>query len=577
MEPNLLLIILGTICLCALLANRLSMAAPIAFLLGGILLALVPNMPAVHLNPEYMLVIFLPPILMEAAFFTSIRDFRANLRPILFLAIGLVIATTVAIAAVVVAFVPGATWALGFVLGAIISPPDAAAATSSLKNVRLPRRIIAILEGESLINDATGIVLYKFAVAAVLAGSFSFVDASSLFVWKSIGGIAIGLSIAYLFIRMYPYLRDPSVEILTTFLPPYAAYMLAESIDTSGVLAVVSAGLMIGWYAPSLFRPRMRIPAAAIWKMVVFFLNALAFLLIGLQLPQLVKNLDLVNNPSLIGSALAVCVASVVVRFIWVFAIAYGTRFLFPSIRVRDPYPHWRNIVVLGWTGMRGVVTLALALALPVTLSNGETFPQRDLIIFFATSVILFTLVLQGLTLPWLTRRLSFSFDAKRMQEEWSARVHGARRALARLDELVADQSVHKPALARIREHYTERLESLGDGPNTPLNSDRAPSLMSHPLLQAENRLWAEVLREERNTLLSMRRNYTIGDDVMHDMLQEMDLLATRFHYEAEELTQPLASPSEKVRLKQCAKHLRDKVTGAAVAEEPQTATAFIQ
>jgi CPA1 family monovalent cation:H+ antiporter len=282
------------------------------------------------------------------------------------------------------------------------------------------------------------------------------------------------------------------------------------------------------------------------------------------------------NNPSLLAAAFIICIASVVVRFIWVFAFAYGTRFFFPSIRARDPYPHWRNIFVISWTGMRGVVTLALALALPVTLTNGEAFPHRDLIIFFSTSVILFTLVLQGLTLPWLTRKLAFSVDEKRMHEEWSARVTGARHALTRLDHLMHDDTVHKPALARIREHYTERLESLGDGPNTPLNSTHAPSLMSHPLLQAENRLWAEVLREERDALLAMRRNYTIGDDVMHDMLQEMDLLSTRFHYEAEEFTEPLASAPEKMRLKECAKHLRDKALHGKVPEEAPASTALI-
>ncbi len=540
MEPTILVIMLAAICLCALVANRLRLAPPIVFLLGGVALALFPHMPSVHIEPEYMLIVFLPPILMEAAFFTSIRDFRSELRAILLLAIGLVAFTALAVAAVVVAILPGATWALGFILGAIVSPPDAAAATGAIKGITLPKRIVSILEGESLVNDASGIVLYKLAIGAVLVGSFSLMDATMLMAWKTIGGIAIGLAIAFIFVRLFRYLRDPSVEILTTFLPPYAAFIVAESIDMSGVLAVVSAGLYVGWHAPRIFSARMRISAEAVWKMVVFFLNALAFLLIGLQLPELIERLDILGNPSILTLAGVVCLVSVAVRFFWVFTMAYGLRYVLNQTgRIHEAYPSWQNVFVVAWTGMRGVVTLALALAIPLTLADGSAFPHRDLIIFLSVSVIIFTLVLQGLTLPWLTRVLTLSFDPKRLQEEWHARVYAARSAIARLDELKNDDTVHLPALARIREHYTERLQSLGDGPNSPLHPDHAPGLMSHPLLQAENRLWAEVLDMERKTLIELRRNYTIADDVLHDMLREMDLLAARFHHEEQESAAP--------------------------------------
>jgi Na+/H+ antiporter len=551
MQPSILLIILTAICVCALLAHRLKVAPPIAFLLGGLALALVPDMPKVHIDPEYMLLIFLPPILMEAAFFTSFRDFRDNLQQILLLAIGLVMMTSIAVAVTTVALVPGATWALGFVLGAIVSPPDAAAATAALRNIIIPKRVKSILEGESLVNDATGIVLYKFALAAMVVGGFSVADASLSFLFKAAGGLAVGVVVAFIFIRMFRYLVDPSVEILSTFIPPYAAYIIAESFHMSGVLGVVSAGLMIGWHAPSLFTPRMRLSAEAIWHMVVFFLNSLAFLLIGLQLPELVVRLDVMNNPSLITMALAVCVASVAMRFIWVFLMAYGLRRFMPSHLRLKYYPAWQNIFVVAWTGMRGVVTLALAFALPLTLPSGEAFPQRDLIIFLSTSVIIFTLILQGLTLPWLTRTLRLSFEPRRMKEEWHARVAGAKQALARLEELERMEDIHTPALLRIREHYTERLESLGDGPNTPLSPDNAPTLMSHPLLQAENRLWAEVLRRERETLVSLRRNYAIGDDVMNDILRELDLLASRFHYDAALLPESLTKPDQSANNKQ--------------------------
>ena len=501
-------------------------------------------MPHVVIDPEYMLLIFLPPILMEAAFFTSIRDFRSELRAILLLAVGLVIATAFVVGAVIVHLVPGATWALGLVLGAIVSPPDAAAATGALKGIRLPQRIVSILEGESLVNDATGIVLYKLALGAVMVGSFSLVDAGGMLVWKIIGGVIVGLVTGILFVKIYPYLRDLSVEILATFLAPYAVYMICESYDMSGVIGVVSCGIYIGWHAPRIFSARMRIPTEAVWRMVVYFLNALAFLLIGLQLPQLVEHLDLANHPDIVWIAIAICLASVAIRFIWVYATGMGLRWLLIRLGIDDKarMPVWQNVFVIGWTGMRGVVTLALALALPETLPDGSPFPHRDLIVFLSTCMIVFTLVLQGISLPWLVRKLTLTFDPKRMEEEWHARVEAAKNALARLDALKTDETVHLPALARIREHYAERLQSLGDGPNTPLNPDNAPGLMSHPLLQAENRLWSEALREERKTLLQLRKSYIIGDDVVHDIQREMDLLSARFYHEETEsmIDQPL-------------------------------------
>lgn len=545
MHPSDLLIILMAVCVCALLAHRLRVAPPIAFLLGGLVLGFVPQLPNVTIDPEYMMVLFLPPILFEAAFFTSLRDFRLNLRPILLLAIGLVLASSVTVAAVAVALIPGMSWGLGFVLGAIVSPPDAAAAVAALRGIRVPKRITSILEGESLVNDATGIVLYKFALTAVIVGGFSFTDATGMFVWTALMGLGAGLIVAYAFIKMFRYLVDPSVEILATFIPPYAAYIIAESVHASGVLAVVSTGLMIGWHAPTLFAPRMRISTEAIWHMMVFFVNSLAFLIIGLQLPELILRLNLLENPQLFIWAGAVCIASVAVRFLWVFFIAYGMRAFMPASIRRDYYPAWQNVFVVAWTGMRGVLTLALALALPLTLTNGEAFPMRDLIIFLSVSVIIFTLVIQGLSLPWLTRTLTLSFEPKRMHEEWIARMASATQALLRLEELEKQTNEPIPALLRIREHYNERLQSLGDGPHTPIHPDDAPKLKDHPLLMAENRLWAEVLRRERETLIGLRRAYTIGDDVMNDLLREMDLLASRFHYEEQLLPESLVNANE--------------------------------
>lgn len=539
MQPALIIVLLCSICVCALLANRLKLAPPVAFLLGGIALALVPGVEVPHIEPEHMLLFLLPPILMEAAFFTSIREFFGNIRPILLLAVGLVVVTTVTAASVMVWLVPGATWGLGLVMGAIISPPDAAAATGALRGAPIPRRVISILEGESLINDASGIVLYKFALAAVMVGTFSFADASMEFAWKAGAGAAIGLMIGYLAVVIFPLLKEPSVEILATFVPCYAAYLLAESVEASGVLAVVATGLLIGWHAPSIFTGRSRTSSEAVWKLVIFVINATAFLLVGLQLPEILLRLD--YSPFFLAGLLgAVSAAAILLRFIYVYLNAYPIAWLIrklPILRDRmQPYQSmhdglpWQNVFLVAWTGMRGVVTLALALALPATLPDGTPFPYRDLILFLAVGVILITLVLQGITLPFITAALTLRFDPKRMQEEWLARVTATRKALAVLDELAHRDGVHVAALARIREHYQERLESLGDGPNTPITLTEDAKLGMHPNVLAENRIWQEVLRHERGVLLQMRREFTIDDEVMYDILREIDLRASSFH-----------------------------------------------
>lgn len=551
------LIMLSTICFCALVAHRIRIAAPIAFLLGGGVLTLVPGMSHIRIDPEYMMVLFLPPILMETAFFTSIRDFRNSLRPILLLAIGLVALTAATTAAVVVGMLPNASWALGFLIGAIVSPPDAAAATASLKGVQIPKRVMTILEGESLVNDATGIVLYKFALGAMLASTFSLVDVSADFAWKAAGGIGIGLAIALIFVKLYPLLKEPPAEIIASFIPPYAAYVLAEHFHASGVLAVVATGLLIGWHAPSIFLPKARMPMEAVWRMLVYMLNAFAFLLIGLQLPMIFQGLQTYNLQKVFLLTAVICLSATMVRFAYVFAVTYLFRWLFPNSSDGKPLPPWQNVVVIAWTGMRGVVTLALALGVPLTLADGSHFPYRDLILFIGTSMILFTLVLQGITLPWLTEKLAFSYDPQRLQEEWLARVQSTRRVLNILNEVTDCEDVHRPALERIRQHYEERLQSLGDGPNTPIHAKTAPSLMDHPLLQAENRIWHVALNAERETVIALRRDFTISDDVMNDILREVDLLANRFHYTGEAEDEEIPLHEQKRRLWQ---RLRGKV-----------------
>lgn len=519
---------LVTISIVAVLAHRIRIAYPIALLIVGMLMALIPNMPHHVIPPDTILVLFLPPLLMEAAFYTSLREFKKNIRPILLLAIGLVAATSAGVAWTTVHFIPGMTWALGFVIGAMVSPPDAIAATSVIKHMRIPKRIIAILEGESLVNDATGLVIYKFAVAAVVTGTFSLLDTSAQFVWMIFSGIAIGGLLGWAYMEIFPHIREPSVEILSTFILPYIAYICAEAAHSSGVIAVVTTGLIVGWMAPEKFPPTVRLPAESIWKIAVFILNGLVFLFIGWQFPAILNNLCFCRIGELALYGLLICVTTVVIRFAWVYAMAYGIRYLFPSIRAKDPYPSWQNIFIISWSGMRGVVTLATALALPLTIATNDAFPYRDLLIFLAVCVIFFTLVFQGLLLPWLAGFLTLEFDPKIIWEDWNARVQATRQVLSKISELESKDDIHKPALERIRSHYLDRLESLGDGPNSQLSPSEQTNHKDHPIIQSENQIWHEVVETERQTIINMRKSFNVNDDVMHDILHDIDLVAAR-------------------------------------------------
>lgn len=524
------LLAFAAICVLAALAARINLTFPIMFVLGGIALALgVPELADISIEPHHILFVFLPPLLMEAAYFTSLRDFRAALLPIMQLAVGLVLFTVVITGFVADHLIPGMTFALGAVLGAIISPPDAVAATSILRHLRIPKRVVTILEGESLVNDASALVLYALAVAAVTTGGFSLAHASMDFVWMAGAGTAVGLCIGYGYIRFFPLIREPSIEILSTFLLPYTAYAVAEAAHASGVLAVVAAGLYIAWHSPRLFNAEFRLSSVAVWKMVVFILNALVFLLIGLKVPGIVAAQSTDKTLTLIGYAAGICVAALIIRLIWVFVMAYGTRYLFPK-SFRKEAPPWQNVFVVAWTGMRGVVSLATALALPYTLADGITpFPMREEILFITLCVILFTLIGQGLTLPFILRKLPLIFNPRLAHEDWYARLYAARQALSRLNELSDEYELHGHTYDRIKGYYEDRIASLGDGPNTPLAPDEMPGARNHPYIRAQYEVWKEVLKAEEQAVLALRKSFHIGDDVMHDLLRDIDLLAHRF------------------------------------------------
>src|SRR6478752_2459027 len=429
-QAEIIVLLLTAVGVLAVLAHKIALPYPIVLVLGGLALSFVPRLPAVNLNPDVVLYFILPAVIYPAALFTSWRDFRRNLRPILLLAIGLVLVTMLAVAWIAHVIVPALPWAAAFALGAIVSPPDAVAATAIIRRLGVPHRIQVILEGESLVNDAT----------ALVTGGFSPAHAAGRFVWAAAGGIGIGLLVGVAMRWVQSHLDNPPIQITFSLLTPFIAYLPAEQVHASGVLAAVAAGIFLGWHQPLIISARTRLQAHAFWEMIVFLLNGFVFIVIGLQLPRI---LHAWNRESLTGvfmSAIVICATVILVRFAWVIPATYLSRLFKSEGQVRDPTPSWQHVAIVGWAGMRGVVSLAAAFALPLALPTGRPFPGRDYILFLAFSVILVTLVLQGLTLPVLIRKLGAPRDGKTDEEERVARLEANRAALKWIEEAGANR-----------------------------------------------------------------------------------------------------------------------------------------
>ena len=522
---NVIEVVLGllvAVAVLALLARKIQIPYPILFVIGGLLLGLIPDLPNVRLDPELVFLFFLPPLLFPAALFTSWRDFRANARPISLLAVGLVLFTTAAVGLLAHYFIADLPLAAGFVLGAIISPPDAIAATAIADRLRVPRRIVTVLKGESLVNDATALVAYRFAVAAVVTGSFSLAHASGQFFIVGIGGILIGLAVGWLAAWFHKRVDDPPIEITVSLLTPFAAYLPAEQLHVSGVLAVVAAGLYLGWRLPEITSSQTRLQAGPVWGMIEFLLNGFIFILIGLQLPEVLGNLSGRSIPQLIWYAAVISLAVILIRILWVFPASYLPRLLFKRIRERDPYPAWQHVTIVAWTGMRGVVSIAAALALPPKLENGSPFPGRDLILFLTFVVILATLVVQGLSLPSISRWLRVKDDGAAEKEEREARLKANQAALARLNELAGSQPVNTDTLQRMRIEYEDRIRQLEVC--EPEGGETRPRLFSSEYEQ----LLHETLLVERKTILQLRNERVINDEVLRRIQRDIDLAEAR-------------------------------------------------
>ncbi len=496
-------------------ANRVRVPYPIVLVLAGMVLGTFYSWPGLDLEPHLVLAIVLPAVLYPAAIDTSWRDFRALLRPILLLAIGLVATTTLAVGLALKWLVPEVPWAVAFALGAIVSPPDAVAATAVLKRFRLPRRIVALLEGESLVNDATGLVLYRFAVAAAMTGVFSSWELVGEFVLIALGGIAIGIVMGWITSRLQERLHDPMLELALSLTTPFATYWLCEAVETSGVLGVVAVGLSRARWAHRRSSAISRLNIRTLWRAVVFVVNCLVFVLIGIRLPAIAESL--IGEPGLSWSRAVVLVAAmsavaIGVRFLWIFTATYGVRLLIPSLRKRDPASA-RVSTLVSWCGMRGVVSLAAALALPLSLPNGDPFPARDLVVLLTFGIVFVTLVGQGLTLPPLVRALRLERDTSGETEAELARDAMRRAAIDAIDHLVSEHGLPAHEAVAVKRFFN------------------SPSLRGSSRVQAldsETRLWLGAAAAQREALIRLWQNGQIGDDVLTRLEREIDLAEAR-------------------------------------------------
>jgi len=521
-EALILVTFLALIVVLAVLAKRLRVPYPIAFVVGGIALSFARHLPRPHPDPELIVLVVIPPLLYSAAWSTDWFELKRNSRLIALLAFGLVIATMAVVAAVVHFTLPEFTWPLAFLLGAIVAPPDAVASEAIFERIAVPRRVAAVIGGECLMNDATALVLYRFALAAAVSGAFSFARAGAAFVVVAVGGTLVGLATALLLEALLRYFAlrgysDAMIASVVFLLAPFAAYLPAEALHVSGVLAAVAAGIMLSRRSTAFIDPETRVLASSVWRLLTFVLNAFAFLLIGLQLPAILEALQPnIRTYTLYGLLISAVV--IIVRILWVFPATYLPRLLSRRLREHDPYPRWQNVAVVSWAGMRGILSLAIALALPYTLGD-RAFPARGAILFFTIFVVFVTLVLQGLTLGPLIERLGVAETSKARRRESAVRIRALEAGLATLRESEERRkgSLDREVFDRVIEEYEQRIRVLrGQADKDEGNEER------------ESRIDREVQREalaaERRAIAAMRREGEIPDDIYRSIEYDLDL-----------------------------------------------------
>jgi CPA1 family monovalent cation:H+ antiporter len=512
----LILIILALV----MLANRLRIAYPIVLVLGGLLLSFSSRFSNVSIDPEFVFFIFLPPLLYEAAWQVSWKEFWKWRRIIISFAFLIVILTSCLVAFSATAIIPGFTLALGFLLGGIVSPPDAISATTIMRQVDAPKSLVSIAEGESLLNDASSLIVFRFALATVLTGQFHFQKAALDFVLVIGMGIAIGLAVALLFYAIHRWLpTTPSIEIIFTLVTPYCMYYGAEHFHYSGVLAVVSGGLLLSHLRQSMLTYQSRIQGVNVWTSLVFVLNGIIFFLIGLQLPSIVQQLGEIGLKKAIGYGLAISFILIVGRFLCTIGASLFTRFASNFITVADDNPGWKGPIILGWAGMRGVVSLAAALSIPLLNNDGQPFPYRSLILFITFIVILVTLVMQGLTLPWLIKKLNLEDKYSiipEQKQEIIIQKKLAQHSLQFLEERYAKDLMQNPQLKNLKDRFGTDLKILsGHLEESVLGSDSTKDFQ---------KAYLEVLEHQRALLTAMNQKAEFDEDIIRKYLSLIDI-----------------------------------------------------
>ncbi|MDB5077656.1 MAG: Na+/H+ antiporter, partial [Chloroflexi bacterium] len=508
---EIILIALIAVVALATLAESLVIPYPILLVLGGIALGFVPGLPSVNFDPNTIFLIFIPPLVFSAAWRTSWRDFRANLRPIVRLAIELVAVTIVVVAVVAHAFIPGLTWPAAFVLGAIVSSTDAVAATAIAERLKLSQRIVTILEGESMANDPASLVAYRLAVMAVVSGTFSLEVASLQLLVAVVGGAAIGLAVALVADGVQHRLNNPPVEVTLTLLVPYTAFIIADLLATSSILAVATAGIVLGRHDPEVRSNETRLEADAFWDILVFLLNGLIFTILGLYLPQIVSGVANLPVMTLGIDAAIVIFTVVMVRIIWVFGETYLQSLIARRPREQLEFPPWKGAVVVGWAGMRGADSLVIALALPFTTAQRAPFPDRSVIIFLTFCVVVATLVVQGLSLPVLIRRLQLPGDVATEREVAKARAVAAQAALARLEALARSDGLPRELVELLRRRHQRRARVYGARASG--TNDQA----AEEEVATAQQLLRELVGAQRRAIVELRNRGEIGDAALRE------------------------------------------------------------
>jgi monovalent cation/hydrogen antiporter len=494
------------------LARRLPVPTPILQVIAGFAVAMIPGVRIPELDPNLVFFVFLPPILWGAAMFTSVREFKRNIDKIGTLAVGLVIVTTAVVAVVARMMFPDLPWAVAVALGAIVSPPDAVAATAIVSRLRVPPRVITVLEGESLVNDASALVLYRTAVAAAVTGIFSWGESIVRFFIDAGIGSLIGLLVAWLIVRALRYTRDPIAEALLTLAGPYVSWTAAESLHVSAVLACVAGGVYLQQGLSTAVGPTSRLQSRTVWELVVFLVNALVFLLLGAQFGSLITIVPRGNLGAVFRDGVIITVVAMLVRLIWVPVITVLPQ-LSANVRRRSPGPNWKSVTLVSWTSMRGVVSLATALALPLVIANGQPFPHRTEIILITMCVIVLTLLVQGLSLSAIVRALRFEPEETRHLEERLARREATRRGAEALEDLSHEPWVDARDVEALRAELQERLRGAEQEGGS---------------FEGRRRLRLAMIDAERRMLIRLRNEDTISDEVLRSLEQELDLEAVR-------------------------------------------------